>query len=227
MLSSQYAREKEENRAYLMQILSSICFLARQGLALQGDNDSDSNMHQLLLLRAIDNPKILSYLEKKKNKFTSPDIQNELINIMAQQILREIISKFQSKYYAIMIDEATDASNSEQVVIVFRWVNESLDVHEGTESTTATTLVALIKDVLTRCNLNIKMCRGQCYDGASVMTGLKNGVSTTITKDENRAVFTHCYGHSLNLAMNDTIKKCKLLKSALEVPVLNFARAIA
>ena len=45
------------------------------------------------------------------------------------------------------------------------------------------------------------MCRGQC---ASVMTGLRNGVSSTISKDESRA---YCYGHSLNLAMNDTVKK--------------------
>ena len=35
------------------------------------------------------------------------------------------------KYYAISIDEATDISNSEQVVIVLRWVDDSLSVHEG------------------------------------------------------------------------------------------------
>ena len=118
-----------------------------------------------------------------------------------------------------MIDEATDVSNSEQVVIVLRWVDDSLSVHEDfiglykTDSTTAATLVALIKDVLLRCNISINMWRGQCYDGASVMTGKKNGVSTSITKEESRA---HCYGHSLNLAINDTIKNCKLMKSTMD-----------
>ena len=118
--------------------------------------------------------------------YTSLEIQNELIYIMAQQIQREIIQKFRSKYYAIMIDEATDVSNSEQVVIVLRWVDDGLSVHENfiglykTDSTTAATLVALIKDVLLRCNMSISMCRGQCYDGASVMTGIRNGVSTNI-----------------------------------------------
>ena len=29
-------------------------------------------------------------------------------------------------------------------------------------------------------------------------------------------MFTHCYGHSLNLACSDTVKKSKLLKQALE-----------
>ena len=181
---------------------------------MRGDgDDSDSNLRQLLLLRANDNPKIISFLETKKNKCTSPEIQNELISLMGQQILRNIVSKLQSKYYTIMIDEATDTSNTEQVVIVLLWVDDALNVHEEfiglykTESTTAATLVTLIKDVLLRCNLNVYMCRGQCYDGASVMTGLRNGVSSTISKDESQAVFTHCYGHSLNLAMNDTVKK--------------------
>lgn len=31
-----------------------------------------------------------------------------------------------------------------------------------------------------------------------------------------RAVFTHCYGHSLNLACDDTIKGCKAIKDALD-----------
>ena len=122
-----------------------------------------------------------------------------------------------------MIDEATDISNTEQVVVVLRWVGDDLSVHEElmglykADSTTASTLVTLIKDVLLRCNLSISMCRGQCYDRASVMAGKKNGVSTIILRDESRAVFTHCYGHSLNLAINDTIKGCKTMKYSLEV----------
>ena len=71
---------------------------------------------------------MLSLLDRKK--FTSPEIQNELIYIMAQQILRLIVQRFQSKYFTIMIDEATDVSNSEQVVIVLRWVDEDLSVQE-------------------------------------------------------------------------------------------------
>ena len=33
---------------------------------------------------------------------------------------------------------------------------------------------------------------------------------------EPRTVFTHCYGHSLNLAANDTLKVSKLMTNALE-----------
>ena len=30
--------------------------------------------------------------------------------------------------------------------------------------------------------------------------------------EEPRALFTHCYGHALNLACGDTIKQCKTIK---------------
>ena len=48
---------------------------------------------------------------------------------------------------------------------------------------------------------------GQCYDGASNMSGTRNGVAKCIQDEEPRAIFTHCYGHSLNLAAGDTIMK--------------------
>jgi len=50
LLSTQHAREKEQNRNYFLKILSSIRHLARQGLSLLGDgSDKDSNFYQLML----------------------------------------------------------------------------------------------------------------------------------------------------------------------------------
>ena len=48
-------------------------------------------------------------------------------------------------------------------------------------------------------NLKLQHCRGQCYDGASVMSGVKKGVAKILTDAEPRAVYTRCYGHALNL----------------------------
>ena len=59
-------------------------------------------------------------------------------------------------------------------------------------------------------NLSMSKCRGQCYDGASNMRGSKTGVAKKLLNDEPRAVFIHCYGHDLNLAAGDSIKKCKV-----------------
>ena len=122
-----------------------------------------------------------------------------------------------------MIDEATDCSNKEQVVLTFRWVGEDLVPHEEfmglylTESITSAALVTIIEDTLLRMNIKLEHCRGQCYDGASTMSGVRNGVATIIARKESRAIFTHCYGHALNLAVGDSIKQCHLMKSALDV----------
>ena len=48
------------------------------------------------------------------------------------------------------------------------------------------------------------------------MAGCRTGVASQILALDSRALYTHCYGHSLNLAMCDTIKKCKLTWDALD-----------
>lgn len=58
-LSSQHARDKEQNRRMLLKIISRVRFLARQGLPLRGDGDErNSNFLALLSLREEDDPTI-------------------------------------------------------------------------------------------------------------------------------------------------------------------------
>ena len=49
---------------------------------------------------------------------------------MAKAILQKVELQFQSSFFTIMIDETTDIANTEQVVVIFRWVNSELSVHE-------------------------------------------------------------------------------------------------
>lgn len=52
-----------------------------------------------------------------------------------------------------------------------------------------------------RLSLQFRSCHSQCYDGASAMTGCRTGVATKLIQKEPRALYTHCYGHALNLAI--------------------------
>ena len=118
-----------------------------------------------------------------------------------------------------MIDETTDCSNSEQVVICCRWIDSSLEAHKDfikQAPTQASALLQVIKDFLLRSNLSISKLRGQCYDGAASMCGSRNGVATQILKEETRALYTHCYGHSLNQACSETIKQNKIIRNSLD-----------
>ena len=49
------------------------------------------------------------------------------------------------------------------------------------------------------------------------MRGSRNGVAKILNDEEPRAVYTHCYGHSLNLAVGDSVKGSKIMKSSLDV----------
>ena len=226
ILSSQLKLEKLERRHCFLKILSNIRYLARQGMALRGDgSEIDSNFNQLLRLRGEDNPKVLEWMTKRKsNKYTSAEIQNEVLKVMAIQLHETVAKNIQSSsFYTVMVDETTDCANHEQVVICLRWVDDCFDVHEdfigvyAVENICSDTLVQVIKDVLLRMNLALSKMRGQCYDGASAMAGSKSGVAKKLSDDEPKAIYTHCYGHALNLACSDAIKQIKILKDALDI----------
>ena len=141
---------------------------------------------------------------------------------MGLQILRDVIFFIQAaSFFTIMADEATDCTNNEQVVLVLQWVDKDLRVHEDfiglyvVDSIEAKVLTSIIEDTLLRANLSVQKIRGQCYDGASNMAGIRNGVAKQIMDKEVKAV-THCYGHSLSLASMDAIKGNLLMKRALE-----------
>ena len=48
------------------------------------------------------------------------------------------------------------------------------------------------------------------------MAGAKAGVAAKIDELEPRAMFTHCYGHTLNLGVSDAIKHSTAMKDCLD-----------
>ena len=83
LLSSIHAAEKATARHIFLKILSNIRFLARQALPLRGDGhgEPNSNFNQLYLLRADDDPSLLEWIKKKGDKYTSHDMQNEILKV--------------------------------------------------------------------------------------------------------------------------------------------------
>ena len=116
LLSREYAKEKEINRRMFVKIVTSIKYLASQGISLWGDGDEeDGNFMQLLRLRADDDPDLVAWLQHKQNKYTSQEIQNEILKTMAISVLRNIASCLQSSpFLTLMMDETTDVSNTSQ-----------------------------------------------------------------------------------------------------------------
>ena len=114
----------------------------------------NSNFHQLLKLRAQENPEIIEWLRKRDEKYTSPvpEIPNELLEAMALGMMRQMPANIQSAtFFTIMADETADVFNKEQLVICIRWVDHCFVIHEdfigmyALERTNADQVVAIQK----------------------------------------------------------------------------------
>lgn len=153
LLCSQVAEDRRRNWKNLIHILQVVWYLARQGLPLRGsslNHEFDSNFSQLLQVLCTYDDSLSCWLKKKTDKYTSADIQNELLQVMAHHILREIATNVHDRPFSVKVDETTDASTQEQCVIILRWVDDNLESHEDfiglyvTSSTSADSIVSII-----------------------------------------------------------------------------------
>ena len=102
-----------------------------------------------------------------------------------------------------------------QVSIGLRYVDpQTLEINEdcvglyATDQTNADTITNLTLDLLLRCNIQLKNCRGQCYDGAANMAGRRARVATKLRELEPRTIYM---GHSMNLAVQDTCRSIAVM----------------
>ncbi|KAL5784586.1 hypothetical protein ACOSQ2_006978 [Xanthoceras sorbifolium] len=140
-------------------------------------------------------------------KYTSPRIQKELLNILANEVRAKIREEVGDAKFCILVDEAVDESNKEQMAIILRYVDLKGFVRErffqvmSVTDTNSSTLKKEICNVLTRYNLSVENLRGQGYDGASNMRGEWNGLQALFIKDCPSAYYIHCFAHRLQLAL--------------------------
>ena len=85
--------------------------------------------------------------------------------------------------------------------IAIRWVDNDYNIHETAlglvqlPDTKTLTLFGVIKDVLISCSLQFSECIGQAYDGASNMSGIRNGVQALVKKEADYCLYVHCFAH--------------------------------
>ena len=129
---------------------------------MRGHISEESNFIRLMRLQANDNPQIHEWLSRKADKYTSPEIQNEILMLMSHMVLRNIATHIhQAKYFTIMADECVDVSNNEQLVICFRYIDETLAVHEEfmglykCDNIKSETIVKTLEDAMVRFDLKL------------------------------------------------------------------------
>jgi len=181
MIDVQSMKRRQAERKYLIDVTKCLRYLARQGIPLQGHDDNDNLTQALRLLGAKDDNVIKHLQGQIGHKYTHHNMQNELLDIMASQVLREKLSAIRErKFFSLIADEGTDISNIEQLSLCIRSVDDNFEVSEDfvgfyeLSNIKSETIVNSIKDILIRCHLSLGNCRGQTYDGASNMMGKRS-----------------------------------------------------
>ena len=153
MMNEKERENMELNRRCLITILESQKYLARQGLALRGNDDETSNFCQLLKPRPKSVPQLEEWLGKKRGKYVTLGRQNEILKIMSNSVLREILDDVRDNMFSIMAGEYTDVSNKEQLTFCPRWVNDNLEVFEKSlgfyeiPNISSSAIVSILKDI--------------------------------------------------------------------------------
>lgn len=226
-LSTQKAADQAAARVALVKLLSSVRFLARQGLALRGHDEAEGNLMQLLQLWSEDVRSLQSWCSRTTS-FLSPDSQNEIlqmIEMMSHSVLRRITDtiKSTSVQFAVVVDGMQDCSGDEQESVCIRHVDAELNVRETfmgfitPPDTTAQSLANAITDVLLRLTLPVANLRAQTYDGAANMSGAYGGCQALIRHDNPLALFFHCSAHCANLVAEFTSESTVLVRDALQL----------
>lgn len=217
-LLAQTEQQKHENRAAVATIIDCVRFLAKQGIAYRGHDESATasnrgNFLELLSFLAKYNPSLQKWLDNHPGNasYLSPESQNEFITVLYETTVGVIKSEVaDSTYYGIEADEVSDTTGKEFVSVIVRYV-VGCEIHERliglirVEDMSGKGLSTIMKDRLELLGLKLTNIVGQCYDGASNMSGQHNGVQAEIKKAAGeKAVYTHCYNHVLALVLEQS-----------------------
>jgi len=132
-LDSHHSREVTRNRERLMCSLENILFLGRQGLAIRGHrenmNESGGNkgnfLELMLFRKEIGDKKVekhLSSYSKKRDRYQSNTVQNDLIQACGEEITETVVQRVKKcEFYSILFDETTDISHTSQLSLSVRY----------------------------------------------------------------------------------------------------------
>lgn len=197
----------------------SVMLCGKQGLALWGhrddkilwtnngesESDNHGNFIELVRFRAESDEVLRHHLQSapRNATYTSKTIQNELVHVIGSRIRSDILREIeQANFYTVIADEVRDVSNKEQLSIAIRYVFNGT-VHESfmdfveVERITGEVLASTILHCVQAWGLSLSNMRGQCYDGASNMSGVVSGCSSLVQQEAPVAVYFHCAAHRL------------------------------
>ena len=221
-ISHQKALQQRDARTALMKLLTSIRYLARQGLAIRGHETDKGNFYQLVKLRCDDVSELHTWLQRTTN-FMSSDVQNEMLTMLGNAVVRKLVDtiRTESQQFAVIVHGTQDCAGVEQESLCIRYVDSALQPHEvflglcEPPNTCGVTLAQMIEDELTRFGLSVDELRAQTYDGASNMAGAYRGCQAIISSRHPLVLWFHCGAHCANLVAQSAASSVAQLRDTI------------
>lgn len=117
-LDKQMKENQQLHRKLLLKQLSSLQYLACQGLAVKGHEQIEGNLIQLLLLHGEDCSELKQWIKEKHYLLSA------MLSLMCRTITMQLFKEIhKASIYSLIADEATDITNKEQLCISIRWVD--------------------------------------------------------------------------------------------------------
>ena len=191
----------------------------------QEEKNNPGNYSALLIFLQQFDPTLKDAVSAQIN-FTSPAIQNELIQIIGTMCLDEIVAEVRAaKYFSVGADGSCDVSNIDQYSVTLRFVASNGEIREkcvgfipaerGDGEYIANLLDKFIRDL----GLDWENCVGLACDGGGNMAGKHEGAAAYLRRRYPRAIFFHCGSHKLSLVVEGSCltSECKDIRDSLAV----------
>ncbi|KAM3731731.1 hypothetical protein ACB098_11G004400 [Castanea mollissima] len=210
-VQEQIKKEKDHWKKVLLRIIAVIY------------QENNGNFLSIIEMIAEFDPVMQEYVQRIQhgaihNHYLGHNIQNEVIQLLANEIKSKIIKKIkEAKYFSIILDCTPDVSHQEQMTLILRCVDISIspikiDEHFveflKVDNTSGKGLFNEIINAIKNLELDINDVRGQGYDNGSNMKGKKQGVQKRILDINSKAFYTLCGRHNLNLVLCDMANSC-------------------
>ncbi|KAJ3652218.1 hypothetical protein Zmor_018201 [Zophobas morio] len=205
-------------RYYVKSIAEIIQFLAVNEVALRGTYSLEENeviglFNNLFsfMLKKDEQPADAYKIMPQNANYRSPEIQNEIIQILADMVKEQNVNDIKSadvSWHTILVDGTKDKNRRENVALAIRYVKngqvaESILCIKTCDKFDTATFTDIILNELNENGLSTKNIPSQCYDGASVVSGKEGDVQASVQKKKiNRKVsYVHCANHRLHLVV--------------------------
>ncbi|KAL4119702.1 hypothetical protein QTP88_012490 [Uroleucon formosanum] len=181
MMVSGHQKVLEQNQKIISSIISNVLFCGTHDLPFRGKGQNEGVFYDLIQMRIEAGDQYLqNHIEKGKRNaiYTSPQIQNEIINISGTVIKDCIINDVKKVVaFSIMADETADISGTEQLSIGIRFFD---DEKRAIREKFLGFIELHAMDAVNIASAIDYFIQNEGYDGCATMVGKINGVQTIL-----------------------------------------------